>query len=92
MSKEAGWDDPDALKVLVVKDTESKSVYAQAVAQKGIDDKRFAVYCIVEDELWLGYPKVLVKSDNEPAIIQLLKESLAALKVEGLDASEEHPG
>ena len=59
--------------------------------QKGVDDKRFAVDCIVEDVLWLGYAKVLVKSDNEPAIVKLLKESFAALKVEGLDASVEHP-
>ena len=80
---EAGWDDPDALKVLVLKDTKSKAVFALAVPQKGIDDKRFAVDCIVEDVLWLGYAKVLVKSDNEPAIVKLLKESLVALKVEG---------
>ena len=32
-----------------------------------------------------------MKSDNEPAIVKLLRESLAALKVEGPDASEEHP-
>ena len=60
--------------------------------EKGIDFKRFAVDCIVEYVLWLGYAQVLlVKSDNEPAIVKLLKESSAALKVEGLDASEEHP-
>ena len=41
--------------------------------------------------LWLGYAKVLVKSDNEPAIVKWLKESLAALKVEGLDVSEGRP-
>ena len=59
--------------------------------QKGIDDKRFVVDCIVEDVLCLGYAKVLMKSDNETAIVKLLKESYATLKVEGLDASEEHP-
>ena len=62
-------------------------MFAHAVPQNGIDDKRFAVDCIVEDVLWLGYTKVLVRSDNEPAIVKLLKESLAAHKVEGL----EHP-
>ena len=55
IDKEAGWDDPDALEVLVVKDTKSKSVFAHAVPQKGSDNKRFAVGCIVEDVLWLGY-------------------------------------
>ena len=84
-------DDPDALKVLVVKDTKSKAVFAQAVPQKGIDEKRFAVDVVVESVLWLGYSQVILKSDNEPAIVKLLKESLAALKVKGLDqASEEH--
>ena len=74
----------------MVKVTKSKDVFADAVPQKGIDDKRFAFYCIVEDLLWLGYAKGLVKSDNESAIVKLLKGSMAALKVEGLDASEEH--
>ena len=89
--KEAGWDDPDAMKVLAVKDTKSKSFFCYAVPQNGIDDKRFAADCTVEDILRLGYAQVLVKSDSEPAIVKLLKESLAALKVEGRDASEEHP-
>ena len=39
----------------------------------------------------LGYNKVLMKSDNDPAIVKLLKESLATIKVEDLEASEEHP-
>ena len=66
-------------------------MFAHALLQKGIDDKRFALDCIVENVLWLGYNKVLVKSDNELAIVKLLSESLATLKVEGLGASEEHP-
>ena len=88
---ESGWDDPDALKVLVVKDTKSKSVFAFAVPQKGIDEKRFAVDAIVESVLWLGYSKVILKSDNEPAIMKLLQAAPATLKVSGVDqASEEH--
>ena len=56
-----------------------------------MDDKPFAVEIIVEDILWLGYAKVILKSDNEPAIMNLLKETLAVLKVSGLDqAGEEH--
>ena len=46
---------------------------------------------VVADVLWLGYSKVLLKSDNEPAIVKLLKESLATLKVSGVDqVGEEH--
>ena len=87
-----GWDDEEALKLLVVKDSKSRAVFAHAVPRKGIDEKRYAVDMVVEDVLWLGYSKLLLKSDNEPAIVKLLKESLASLKVSGVDqAGEEHP-
>ena len=80
---EEGWDDPEALKILVVKDSKSKAVFAHAVPKKGVDDKRYSVDKVVEDVLYLGYSRVLLKSDNEPAIVQLLKESLGSLKVTG---------
>ena len=56
-----------------------------------MDDKRLAADIIVDDALCLGYAKVILKSDNEAAIIKLLKDLLAALKVSGLEqAGEEH--
>ena len=78
--------------ILVVKDTKSKSVFAHVVPQKGVDRKRFVVDSVVEDVMYLGYRQVLLKSDNEPAIVKLLKESLVACKVAGVDqVGEEHP-
>ena len=86
-----GWDDEEALKLLIVKDSLSRAVFAHAVPKKGVDDKRFAVDIVVEELLWLGYAKVILKSENEPSIVKLLKETLAVLKVLGLDqAGEEH--
>ena len=80
------------IKILVVKDSKSRSVFGHVVPQKGIDPKIFAVDCIVEDIMWLGYSQILLKSDNEPAITKLLKESLGACKVSGLEqVGEEHP-
>jgi len=59
---------------------------------KGVDEKGYVVNQIVEDVAWLGYSKCVLKTDNEPAIVQVLKESLKALKVKGLDqVQEEHP-
>ena len=44
------------------------------------------------DIAWLGYTKVTLKSDNEPAIVSLLTETLKGLKVEALEqANEAHP-
>ena len=88
---EEGFDDDEALKMLIVKDSLSRSVFAHAVPRKGIDDKRYAVDMVVQDVLWLGYSKVLLKSDNEPAIVKLLREALGSLKVSGLEqVGEEH--
>ena len=80
------------LKILVVRDLRSKALFAHAVAAKGADADGYAVDAVVKDVLWLGYSRVILKSDNEPAIVRLLRESLKALRVEGLDqAGEEHP-
>ena len=57
-----------------------------------MDDDRYSVDKRVEDFEWLGYSKTTLKSDNEPAIAQVLKEVLESLKVVPIDqAMEEHP-
>ena len=46
---------------------------------------------VVDDVLWLGYAKVMLKTDKEPAIVKLLKEALTPLKVSRVDqVGEEH--
>ena len=37
------------------------------------------------DVVWIGYTKVMLKTDNAPAILKLLKESLRGLRVEVLE-------
>ena len=80
------------VKVLVAKDLKSGSVFAHVVLQKGLDADGYAVARIVEDIKWLGYTKLLVKSDNEPAIVALCNEALRRLRIEGISqASREGP-
>ena len=80
-----------AVKILVVRDNKSKSIFAHVVPVKGIDDKGFAVSVLVEDVKYLGYSKVVLKSDNEPAIVKLLTEALRELRIQGLEQClEEH--
>ena len=84
--------DPSLMvKILVVRDMKSKSIFGHVVRSKGSDED-FAVDCLVSDIKWLGYSKVILKSDNEPAIVKLLTETLKSLRVEGLEqVCEEHP-
>ena len=80
-----------AAKILVVRDSRSKAVFAHIVPAKGADDRGFAVDALVSDVKWLGYVKVTLKSDNEPAIVKLLAEALRELRIQGLEQTlEEH--
>lgn len=79
------------LKILVVKDSMSRYIGAHVVSVKGVGADRYATEKLRNDVLWLGYPKVLLKSDNEPAIVALLKETLKGLKVDVVDAAPVHP-
>ena len=80
------------LKVLVVKDTKSRAIFAHAVRQKGVDEEGYAVARVVEDVKWLGYTKLILKTDGERAIVRLLREALKRIKTDVADqASFEHP-
>ena len=70
------------MKVLVAKDSKSKTVFAHAVEAKGADEDGYAVARLVEDIAWVGNTKIILKSDNEPAIVKVLKDSLRSARVE----------
>ena len=75
------------LKILVLKDAKSKFVSAHVVPTKGLGEDRYAAEKLRRDVLWLGYPRIILKSDNEPSLVAVTKEVLKALKVEVLDQS-----
>ena len=77
--------EPGSIKVLVVRDNRSKALFAHTVPVKGADESGFAVKAIVDDVVWLGYSKVVLETDNKPAILKLLQDSLRDLRVEGID-------
>ena len=73
------------MKILVIHDNLSKAMFAHAVPKKGIDENRYIVDQFVNDVLWLGYARAVIKSDNEPAIVKVVEQTLMDLKVSGLD-------
>ena len=56
------------LKILAVCDSNSGSTFAHGVSRKGHDDKGFIVPCVADDVAWLGYSRVILKSEHEPAL------------------------
>ena len=69
------------LKILVATVSSGKAMFAHTVDAKGPGEDRYAVQRLAEDICWLGYTRVLLRSDNEPAILKLLEESLKSLRV-----------
>ena len=63
----------DALKVLVVRDMKSKAEHG------------YAVEAVVVDVLWMGYSRLILKSDNEPAILKVVEGVRKRLKQEKLE-------
>ena len=76
-----------ALTVLVLYCSASKSVFAHAVPKKGFDSKGYIVEQIKEDILWLGHSRVVIKGDNEPALVQVIQAAVAALKMAGVQSA-----
>ena len=76
-----------------MRDFTSKTLFAHAVRCKGADAEGVAVQCIVDDCKWLGYSKVILKSDNERPIVRLPTEAFKALRIENVveQAMEENP-
>ena len=64
------------------------------VPQKGVDPAHYIVDALVKEISWLGYTRLSLRSDDEPAFPQLLKHALteARLQVEQIEQfMEEHP-
>ena len=78
------------LKILVATASTGKAVFAHTVDVKGPGEDRYAAQRLAEDICWLGYTRVLLRSDNEPVILKLLDDALKSLRVGVADA--EPPG
>ena len=73
------------LKTPVITDSRGHCRFANAVASKGTDEAGYAVECFATDVAWLGWSRVIVRSDNEPALAKLVVEALKEIKVNGID-------
>ncbi len=75
------------VKCIIVRCHETKCVFAHVVPCKGVDEDGYVVDLICSDVAWLGHARLLLKSDNERALMSLVGKALRALKcqVEGLE-------
>ena len=82
--------DRSIVKCLIVCDYASKAVFATVINRKGHDDDEYSVNFILEVVKWLGYTTIIMKSDNEPAMLRLVKVATERLRVKLETVREEH--
>ena len=73
--------DTGGVNILVVRDCKYKNNFAHVVPFKGVDEGKYVVDMLVDDIKWLGFTRVILKSDNEPAIVKLCEEALKDIRV-----------
>ncbi len=75
------------VKCLIVRCHETKNVFGHVVPCKGADEDRFVTGLVVNDVSWLGHTKLILKSDQERALVALVKQALVAVRfqVEGVE-------
>ena len=80
-------------KCLIIRCHKTGAIFAHTVPVKGPDEEGFATDLVLSAIRWLGHTKVLLKSDNEPALLKLVEKCLKLVRVEieqMESASEEH--
>ncbi len=68
------------VKCILVRCTETKCMFAHIVPCKGVDEVGYVVDLVCSGVAWLGHAKLLIKSDNEKALLSLVKKALTELK------------
>ena len=63
----------------------SKCTLAHASPQKSVDGEGYIIDCLAADIAWLGWFRVIIWSDNTPAVAKSVVEMLKELKVGGIE-------
>ena len=69
-----------AIRVIVAKCSKTQALFAHVVPQKGVDPDGYVVEQLRQDVLWLGHSRVVIRSDNEPALLRVVEKTVAALR------------
>ena len=71
----------NVLRFLVGCCSKSGDYFMHAVPKNGLDDKGSSAECLFKSVLSMGHLRCVVRSDNEPAIVQLVKASVGQIRL-----------
>ena len=82
------------VKCVIVRWTSTKVIFGHCIPYKGAGEDQYVANLVVQAVEWLGHTRLILKSDNEPALHTLVEQSLEEIriKVRGVaQISTEHP-
>ena len=73
-------EDGKVIKCLIVRCYATKSVFAHVIPFKGSLEDPYVVDLVCSDVAWLGHVKLILKGDNEKALVAFIDKSLKVLR------------
>ena len=70
------------MKCIAIRCHESKAVFAHSVPVKGRDEDNYVAELVATDVQFMGHVKVILKTDNEPALLALATDALLNIRVD----------
>ena len=84
----------DIVKCIIMRCLQTRIIFAHVIPYKGAHEDKYVAQLVAEDIAWIGHTRLILKSDNEPALQTLITQSLerARVRCEGVDQiAQEHP-
>ena len=82
------------VKCLLMRCFETKIMFAHCIPYKGVGEDQYVTSLVVKNVEWLGHTKLIIKVDNEPALVALIKRSLEDIRLTVSNVAQvtlEHP-
>ncbi len=78
----------ELIQCLVVRCNSTKAVFGHVIPCKGADEDGIVADIVVQDVLWLGHTRVILKADGEAAIQALVRRAMELARVECKDLNQ----
>ena len=71
----------EIIKCILIRCMETKCLFAHCIPCKGTDEQDYVANLVVEDILWLGHLRLIIKADNERSLQALIQRVMSIIRV-----------
>ena len=75
------------MKCLIIRCHESKALFANCIPCKGADEEKYVASLVTSDVAFMGHTKLILESDNEAALLTLVRAALQEIRCQVPDVT-----